>query len=451
MRSLLFIFVLIWLGGCAQKSPEVTHDKSGKALLENADKNETLPIMDLERYSQNPAVYAKNIDGTKHLLEIQKEYEEHYFAPWGYTQAPESVSEIMWPYVSYKPDNAYGENLQPLDQAWFDTMLTLSNFEEFDTLKQYAIATDHLSLRNFPTNKPLFKNPKDAGEGFPFDYLQNSGVHANEPLYISHFSKDHAWAYVFSAYATGWVDVNKIAFVSQTVINKYKNAKVLHVAVDNVPIVDTKGHFVFKSRVGMQLPLIKIEKDFYIVLAITKGAYFKPTYTVARVPKSLGSESLLTLSRNNLREMTCIMMHNNYGWGGLYGERDCSSTLKDLFAPFGIWLPRNSAQQARVGKKIDLSDYSNNEKLEIIKKEGLPFETLIYRKGHILLYLGTYDNDVMVMHTVWGIKTDDGVKSGRIVIGKTVISTLNLGANQKNYDAENSLLNKASSMNILTR
>ena len=446
----ILLALLLVLGGCSQKSEPLPSDINGTSLA-SVEVNTTLPIFDLEHYPQDSSAYADNIQDAKQLIAVQKKYEAHYFAPWHYKKAPESLESIMWPYSSYTADDAFGENLQPLDQTWFDAMLERSNFSQYDSVGQYAIATDYLSLRNFPTDKPLFRNPKVAGEGFPFDYLQNSGVHANEPLYISHYSKDRAWAYVFSAYATGWVDVKKIAHVSDMVIAKYKEAKTLYITVDNIPIVDKRGRFLFYSRVGMRLPLIEIGKEHYTALAITKGAYFNPIYTIVKIPKGVGSDRLLTLSRDNLESMTNMMLKNNYGWGGLYGERDCSSTLKDMFAPFGIWLPRNSAQQARVGKRIDLSGYDNDEKIAVIKKDGIPFETLIYRKGHILLYLGTYEDDVMVMHTVWGVKTDNGKESGRVIIGKTVISTLNLGAQQRDYDFENSLINKISSMNILTR
>ena len=40
----------------------------------------------------------------------------------------------------------------------------------------------------------------------------------------------------------------------------------------------------------------------------------------------------------------------------MYQERDCSSTLRDLFTPFGLWLPRNSGQQAGEGIYISLKD-----------------------------------------------------------------------------------------------
>ena len=43
-----------------------------------------------------------------------------------------------------------------------------------------------------------------------------------------------------------------------------------------------------------------------------------------------------------------------YGYGGLYDNRDCSAMTRDLFAPFGLYLPRNSSEQARGGKVVPL-------------------------------------------------------------------------------------------------
>ena len=137
--------------------------------------------------------------------------------------------------------------------------------------------------------------------------------------------------------------------------------------------------------------------------------------------------------------------------GGLYEERDCSSTLRDFYAPFGIWLPRNSSQQAKIGKIISLESLSLQQKREKIKKEAVPFETLLYKKGHILLYLGVYKGKITVLHNAWGIRTLDKGKEGRRVLGKTIISSLELGKELKDYDEESGLLAKISSMNIVTQ
>ncbi len=59
-----------------------------------------------------------------------------------------------------------------------------------------------------------------------------------------------------------------------------------------------------------------------------------------------------------------------------------------------------------------------------------------------------YDNKVVVMHNLWGIKISGDGKDGRIIVGKTVFSTLEIGKEQKFYNG--SLLSKLDSMNILT-
>jgi hypothetical protein len=95
---------------------------------------------------------------------------------------------------------------------------------------------------------------------------------------------------------------------------------------------------------------------------------------------------------------------------------------------------------------------NNSQKLTTIKEKGIPFETIIYKKGHVLLYVGTVDNTVLVMHNIWGIRTKDkmGV-TGRVVIGRAVVSTLELGSEIENFDSDNMLLSTVTSMNIFTR
>jgi hypothetical protein len=118
-----------------------------------------------------------------------------------------------------------------------------------------------------------------------------------------------------------------------------------------------------------------------------------------------------------------------YGWGGMYGLRDCSAMTRDYFTIFGIWLPRNSADQAFSGAAISLKNITVGERLKAIVEKGVPFATLIHMPGHIMLYLGVYDGEPVVLHNVWGVrvKAKDG-KAGRAVIGRTVISSLRAGA-----------------------
>ena len=456
MQSVILSIFLILLVGCST-DPSPESSKSAQRLdsldlpfsLKVCDIN--CSISDLEHYPQKISPYAQsNVEDRHEILEIQKQYEAHYFEPWHWNKPPETLESIQWPFTSYTADKMYGENLQKLPQSWFDTMYEASNFDAYGTVNLPAISLHFSHLRNFPTQKPAFMDPNQAGEGFPFDYIQNSGIHANEPLFISHYSKDGAWVYVFTSYATGWLRSYEIALIPKKYTQRWMDAQQVYLTNDTQALYNEDGNFVFYSRLGMTLPLIKEYKDHYKLLSVTQGKFNRAIYTPINIAKPMGNKGVLLLNRKNLSLIGDAVFHSHYGWGGLYEERDCSSTIRDLFAPFGIWLPRNSKQQSQIGKQISLKNLSDQEKLDLIRKEGRPFETLLYRKGHILLYLGTYDGEVMVLHNMWGIKTKYKDQTGRIIVGKTVISTLRLGEEQNYADKNNTLLKKIESMNILT-
>jgi len=445
MRFLYFIslvMVLVLLQACT-KTPEYSLSELSKHQDE---------IEDLKTFPQNISAYLPNLKKQARYLGSQSSYDEKYFEPWNYTKPPFEKELILWPFSSYTYGKSYGENLKLLKQEWFTQMKLNGNYDAYGSLNQKAISLEYLNLRNFPTQKPLFKDPSIAGEGFPFDYMQNSGIHANEPLFVSHLSADGEWAYVFTAYATGWVEKNGISFISEDVAKQWQEARQIELIDEYYPIKDLDGNFVFQSRVGMRLALISVEDPHaYIALAITAGKHNMPTYTKVSVPKSIAHEGQLLFNEKNIEHITQLMLKSHYGWGGLYQEKDCSSTLRDLYAPFGVWLPRNSTQQAKVGRVISLEELSINQKREKIIEQGVPFETLLYKKGHILLYLGEYKGKITVLHNVWGIKTLEDGKEGRKIIGRTVVSSLELGKERKNYDKDKGILSQLVSMNIVTQ
>lgn len=430
------VLLLLFLGGCVKTPSQTDLDRS---------------VEDLKKFPQKAEVYANNINAHTSLTSAQTNYDQLYFEPWNYSKPPFELEPILWPYTSYTYGKSYGENLQLLDEDWFIEMQIKGNFEAYGSLGQKGISLSYLNLRNFPTHKPVFRDPKRAGEGFPFDYMQNSGVHTNEPLYISHLSLDGEWAYVFTSYATGWAPLNNIAFISDKVADSWQKSHQIELVDEYFPIKDLEGNFIFNSRVGMRLPLISIEPTHYIALAITAGRNHTPIYAKVKVPLSVGQKEKMTINAENLTRITDLMLKSNYGWGGLYEERDCSSMLRDLYAPFGIWLPRNSSEQSKSGTVISLENISAQEKKDMIINEGIPFETLLYKQGHILLYLGTYEGEVTVLHNVWGIKTLENGIEGRAVIGKVVISSLEIGKEREDYNPEKGILSQIKSMNIITQ
>jgi hypothetical protein len=124
--------------------------------------------------------------------------------------------------------------------------------------------------------------------------------------------------------------------------------------------------------------------------------------------------------------------------------------MKDYFATCGLYLKRNSKAQINSDlavRTFDLSGKSNSEKVNIIKNNGIPFRTLIYLPGHIGLYVGDFKGKPAMLHNIWGLKTfssNDG--EGREVVGKSVISTLEIG--KEIVNVQSTLLERVDKMSV---
>ena len=125
---------------------------------------------------------------------------------------------------------------------------------------------------------------------------------------------------------------------------------------------------------------------------------------------------------------------------------------RDFFTVFGIWLPRHSEDQVReAGVFIDLQGFSAEEKEKVILQKGVPYLSLLWRKGHVMLYIGSKDGRALIFHNIWGLRTKDlRGREGRKIIGQAVITTLQPGRELVNADrTAGTLLDNIAAMNIL--
>ena len=403
-------------------------------------------INDLEYFPQTISPYLDhNFTNQEIPFELQKHFEEHYYTPWGYLAVPICSKEAQWPISAFT--GGYGSNLKPVDPTWIPQLVVQSNFIAFSTVNKPAITTKWMNIRVFPTHKPLYKNPALPGEGYPFDLLQNSSVAFNEPIFISHYSKDGSWVYIFTNNASGWVESDGITVISQEQIKLLRPKEKVFITQDRIPLYSESNKFIAYSRIGMVLPLKEETPNGYKVFFVKNSGAIEEMV----VPKESAHVGVHLLNKEDLTKVGVDLLRNTYGWGGMFEERDCSSMIRDYLTPFGIWLPRNSASQAKKGEVISFNGLDNSQKIALIKEKGIPFETILYKKGHVLLYIGTYENNVMAMHNIWGIRTIDATgKKGRVIVGKAAITTLQLGREVENFDSDNMLLSKLVSMNIFT-
>lgn len=472
MASWLFpIGIIAFLGGCS-----TLHEVKPRSLLplhegnttsknpiipfEASDQNQccSLPqeletslsvfapkISDLQYYPQNLEPYMHNAKDHEILTDKQMEFEKLYYSPWNYAAPPISSVEASWPLRAFK--GGYGSNLRPVSAEWYEQMKEQAAFESFGTLNQKAITLKRLDIRALPTGKPLYNNPELPGEGFPFDLLQNSSVHFNEPVFISHRSKDGAWSYIFTNNASGWVKSDSLSILSSDEIKIMISLPKLFVTHDNIPLYTSNGKFIDYSRIGMVFSVSKDTNDSYYVLSGSE----ENNLTEIEFPKGYGHIGPSPINTQELMLIGNQMLRNTYGWGGMFGERDCSAMIRDMYTPFGLWLPRNSGSQAKKGEVISFKGLNNGQKIALIKEKAVPFETILYKKGHVLLYLGTYQDSVMALHNIWAIRTiDKQGKKGRHIVGKAVVTTLEFGSDVENFDEDQKLLTTLESMNIFT-
>lgn len=437
MRYIFLVFVSLFFMACSGTKPIIKEKKE---------------IADLALFPQDIEFYIQNLQDDEKLTNKQREerYIRYYFNVWNNKKPRENKESTLWAFNAYTAKNGFGENLQPYDEEFFIRMKDNSNIDSYGEVSKKAITLGYTNLRVFPTNKPLFKDPTKAGEGFPFDYLQNSSIAPNKPLFISHYSKDKKWVYVFSSFASGWILSTQMVILEDEHTETIQKAELLFFTKENFAVQDKDNNFLFRSRIGMNLPIVNEEDEYYTALAISSFKNATPQFLEVKIPKTVAQKNVLSFTKENIINIIREVSISKYGWGGLYEERDCSSMLRDIYAPFGVWLPRNSLTQSRVGDILPLENLTNIEKINIIKEKAVPFKTLLYKQGHIVLYLGTFNDEIVVLHNYWGIRTKDENNYGRIVIGKTIISTLEIGKEQEFYNEEEGLLQGLKSLNILS-
>ena len=388
------------------------------------------------KYKQKTDYLVKNIEP----LHVKfKNYESHYFMPWGINKIRLTKKVASWANFAYKKtDRYYGENILVLELNEIKKILETTNFEEYNKHIEYAITTQNTQIRNLPTNNPFFRKTTLAGEGYPFDYMQNTRLHVNTPLIVSHYTKDGSWAFIQSPISTGWIKAENFTKLDAKQRTEFKNSKKIIITTDNTPLYTNKQNYLIRVKLGAIFSNEKEDDEFYYSYMYTR---FGDKIGV-RISKDKSNKTPLEFNNKNVLHVSSELLGEKYGWGGFLANRDCSAMTKDFLAPFGLWIPRNSAAQKKSGEYLLLKSWNDKEKEKMIKTHGIAFLSLIYLKGHIMLYAGMVDDRVMVMHNAWGLRTSNFGTQGRYILGKAVISDLYVGENLNDVKRESLLISR---------
>lgn len=414
-------------------------------------------ISDLERMPQEPLLYLHPATAHQPLITpaqqqvLASEFLERHFAAWHSEVPLESTGNPFWAIDWISEHKVYGVNLRPLGAGQLRQLIDLTDQASYPSINRRAIAVRSSNLRALPSHSPLFNDPRKAGEGFPFDNLQHAALPANTPLLVTHISKDGSWVFAETSLVYGWMPVNDLAWIDDAFAKEFATGQYLSLTRDSVSLFDSAGTYRFRAGIGTILPLISAGSGKHQILLAVADQERQALLVEATVPLDHGEIFPLPLNAWRLASLAAGMMGQPYTWGQSFTGRDCSATVRDMFAPFGVWLPRNSSKQARTGRVISLSELTPERREKHLLAEGIPFLTLVRVPGHIMLYIGEYEGRAALLHTIWGLRTRNlWGPEGRWLIGKTVITTLEPGLEQAGLFLDiSNLRNRVESMNIL--
>ncbi|WP_305878014.1 SH3 domain-containing C40 family peptidase [Helicobacter pylori] len=417
MRYFLIVFLFLF-AGCMKKDftlKDLSLPQEASSYLAN---------------SQNGSHNNQSIDPQALRENLKESYLKAWYSPWLDAKVKSNKKEVFWILKEMNKSTGYGEDLKPNAKAFNDELIKSMDIEHYPSAKIRAVVARDSDVRAVPTNKPFYLSPK----GYPFDRYQNSLIFQGTPVLVTHFNTDKTYAHIQSSFVYGWIKVSDLAYMHDKDIELLTHLKDYVMPIkDKIPLYTDYGGFYTNARVGELFALIpqsqnasqkpqKKELKAYGFLRDAKGYADLQSVILDEkdffvFPKAFNSE--------NMAYFIDTMLGQKYGWGGLLGNRDCSAFTRDSFANFGILLPRNSYAQSRYANNyVDLSSMKAKEKEDYILKNATPFGTLIYLKGHIMLYLGAYNHQAIVAHSIWSVQTQKHFKTLSHKIGGVVITSL---------------------------
>ena len=330
----------------------------------------------------------------------------------------------------------YGRYGYPLkDSFWNELQKNLSK-ESLEERKRipFGLVVKRTDIRVFPTEELSINNPTN----YEFDRFQHSSIAPGSPIGIYHLSKDRLWAYVQTSFIRGWIQTTAFAIAKEkNEVVDYEGARERLVITGSFVKVfgDPSFHqIIFLAQMGTTFPLLSLPKEngitdeCYVIQIpfreVDGGLSFGKGYIHRKEDVHQG---FLSYTQENIARQAFKMLHQPYGWGEIFGARDCSRFIMDTFATSGILMPRNSKLQARIGVSLGPVDGMTVKEKERVLDRAIPLVTTLRLPGHIMLYLGKDKGKYYAIHNIWGIQKAGWFAPVTEKIAKVVVSDLSLG------------------------
>ncbi len=319
-------------------------------------------------------------------------------------------------------------------------MEILGNLNDRDAAEneeiRYGICVRRSDVRAYPTDLIIADDPGDND----FDNVQISAVRLGEPVIIQGTSEDGGFYCCKTSCVSGWIPSEDIAICKDK--TEWLNAwdfpedEAMVVTSSKVRLEDSNTSPELSGLImTMGTVLRKVDPDEYEDNITNRSVYYNhPVWIPGRNEDGMYerhqalvsvhngiSDGFLPLTTKNILEQSYQMLGDAYGWGGMLSSSDCSSYVRDVYKCFGLELPRNTNWQAAMPvEKYDLSIAEEADKKGLL--DELPAGTLLFFKGHEMIYLGQEDGKYYVISSTSSMMEPEGEEKARI--RSVIINTL---------------------------
>lgn len=329
----------------------------------------------------------------------------------------------------YRKRKLFFKDGLPVDAAFYEQIKRNMNFEKISPQMpvQFGVVLQMADQRCLPTMESIYTRKLN----YEFDMLQDNSFDMGTPVAVVHASSDGEWYYVIDKHNYGWVKAENVALCSLNELKEFLSPArfvVMTRAKVSVYLNANLTDYYDYVRMGTKLPLYESSGTaaLHVGIPFTKT---DGTLSVGAgyIATSKAHEGYLPYTARTIIEQAFELLNTPYEWGGLNGEQDCSQFIQVVFATVGIVLPRNSFKQAQSGILIDqFSEKTPNEvKVDSLARKATGGITLLYLKGHIMLFLGMMDDCPYAIHNTWSYvekKNQQGIKAQ--IINRVAVTNL---------------------------
>jgi len=298
---------------------------------------------------------------------------------------------------------------------------------------EFGFVTNYTSIKSLPVREIFTIEQGDI----QFDKLQFSALDIGTPLAVLHSTIDEEWLYVISPMIDGWVEAKNVGRCNRNELKNYFDYgpfAVVTSAKCEIHNNEKLSDYYDYARMGVKFPVTTFDNTNVVQVQIpVRNKYGYMIMKTAFVCKDDVNIGYLPYTQRNIIKQAFKLLNAPYGWGGMYGEQDCSKFICEIFSTVGINLPRNSYWQSKTGVLAGefLKTAIDEEKLEVISENGIPGASVFYLPGHIMLFIGNHNDTPYVIHSVWAYK--EKTTSGEIIrmINRVAVSNLLFGEGTK--------------------